>query len=1017
MAQLYVKMLGDPSVSVDGRKVTFAYRKADALLYYLILRKRATRNELAGLLWADSDTASALKNLRHAVYTIRKGLGLDVFSQGQWTMLELNPQVVIQCDVYQFLEEGDLSVYQGEFLSGFSIPNSSLFEDWLTEQRNLLQTKYLKSLLYAEKEAFQKRDLVLAERLGLKYVQMDPLEERAAVILMELYSEQKKFRKAIGIYHELCKNLSAELGISPLKETTALYYHIVNEWNSSTYKIEDQPYHLLVAKDAVLRSLLSMCNGPAGEHHLPCALVEGEAGVGKTYLLDHLLNYYDFSDWLVCRSFCYQSESNVALSAWNSIMMTLMSELEGRQFSVPENYLKTAAGLFPCLSASFGQEYAACDWSYPLQQNYHAAQESAMLIFAAVAKRFPILLVFEDIHWMDKSSAELLAVFLRRMRNLNITVICTSRDIYPAHVKTFLDSALRDHIMERYTISRFNREETERFVHHYCSQDPTPEQMSQIYESTGGNALLLVQLMSSLQEQPDLTDFSKNLGNIIGHRLSHLTLEERQVLDLISVFPDWAAFDSLSAILTKDTLELMYLCGQLKQRLLVQEVNREGGLYYALAHERIRSALMEKQSQAARRILHLRVAQYLESQMELGPERPYERLIYHYSEGGNRFKVFQYRVLSLNAYAGMYYAVFPMLAGDSDTRDQNMEDYFRYLEGELAELRSGTSDWSQLDQLEMTLLHAKSCYCVYVGQYPAGLEALGRLIRLCGAAGNTALLVRAHLQLVYYGIQIWDIPVMEEHLKAGMELLADNVRSEEYGIYLRLSGLLQMMKGDYELSRSICYQSIDTFRLIAPGNDERYAINIAGAYNYIAESYRLEGNYDQAFLSYDQAIIYNRSRGYYPGAAVFYTNYGVAAFQKGEKEIARQLFLFALETYRAAHEYSGRPIALSYLAFYEAEEGRFALAADYIREAMQVSEMIGSPWWEGVTLYQCWKIRVLLEERGQESPELSALWPESPKEHCQLCLSYLRQLQPRLETQEMEAALAELETKMDRKSG
>ena len=84
---------------------------------------------------------------------------------------------------------------------------------------------------------------------------------------------------------------------------------------------------------------------------------------------------------------------------------------------------------------------------------------------------------------------------------------------------------------------------------------------------------------------------------------------------------------------------------------------------------------------------------------------------------------------------------------------------------------------------------------------------------------------------------------------------------------------------------------------------------------------------------------------------------------------------------------------------------------------MQVSEMIGSPWWEGVTLYQCWKIRVLLEERGQESPELSALWPESPKEHCQLCLSYLRQLQPRLETQEMEAALAELETKMDRKSG
>ena len=57
MAELYVKMLGSPSVQVDGQSVAFPYRKADALLYYLIFRKKAARSELAGLLWADSDSA------------------------------------------------------------------------------------------------------------------------------------------------------------------------------------------------------------------------------------------------------------------------------------------------------------------------------------------------------------------------------------------------------------------------------------------------------------------------------------------------------------------------------------------------------------------------------------------------------------------------------------------------------------------------------------------------------------------------------------------------------------------------------------------------------------------------------------------------------------------------------------------------------------------------------------------------------------------------------------------------
>ena len=67
MSKLALKLFGNPSVWADGKKITFSYRKADALLYYMILEKRASRSKLAGILWEDSDASAAMKNLRHAI--------------------------------------------------------------------------------------------------------------------------------------------------------------------------------------------------------------------------------------------------------------------------------------------------------------------------------------------------------------------------------------------------------------------------------------------------------------------------------------------------------------------------------------------------------------------------------------------------------------------------------------------------------------------------------------------------------------------------------------------------------------------------------------------------------------------------------------------------------------------------------------------------------------------------------------------------------------------------------------
>lgn len=262
MPELNAKLFGTPAVSVDGREITLPYKKADALLYYLILKRKTTRSELIGLLYEDTDSATALKNLRHAIYTIRKAFAFDPFVPGQRSIVEFSADVEIACDVYDF-ERGDmLSAYHGEFLKDFNVSHSSAFDAWLSDQRNLYQSQYLHQLLAAEKEAYYAGKLDLAEKYGTEYIAIDPLEESAFSTLMQVYRDQKKFRKALGLYHTLCKNLSDEFSISPLKETSALYYQIVDAWNTSTYKLEVGSDQQLIGKDAVLHKLVSLCPAP-----------------------------------------------------------------------------------------------------------------------------------------------------------------------------------------------------------------------------------------------------------------------------------------------------------------------------------------------------------------------------------------------------------------------------------------------------------------------------------------------------------------------------------------------------------------------------------------------------------------------------------------------------------------------------------------------------------------------------------------------------------------------------------
>src|SRR5438876_10847887 len=107
MGLLRVAVLGSPEVFHDGSRLTFALRKAQALLIYLAVEGGMhPRSKLAALLWPDSEPADARKTLRNAITLLRSLLADAGTSPAQPShllaeqdLLGLNPQAPLELDL------------------------------------------------------------------------------------------------------------------------------------------------------------------------------------------------------------------------------------------------------------------------------------------------------------------------------------------------------------------------------------------------------------------------------------------------------------------------------------------------------------------------------------------------------------------------------------------------------------------------------------------------------------------------------------------------------------------------------------------------------------------------------------------------------------------------------------------------------------------------------------------------------------------------------------------------------
>src|SRR3989440_4354359 len=447
MGLLRLAVLGAPEVFHDGSRLTFSLRKAQALLLYLAVEGGMhSRSKLAAFLWPDSEPHAARTGLRTTL-TLLRGLFADSDASpsqhshllSEHELLGLNPRTPLELDLdvvqqaYQALRLSAVpseqqraalvalfqhahSLVRGPFLDGFWLREETGFDAWVQQQQHQWQVRLLQlfdRLSSWQEEAFE---LEQARATLTGWLALDPLSEEAARRLMRVHLARGEASTALRVYATIRARLAEELQAEPSADTLALAEHVratsaashgSRPARSSPTMVESRsPGELvapLVGRAAAFTQLVGSFQQT--QHERPqVVLVEGEAGIGKTRLAR------DFGTWARTQGADVLSGQAFEMGGrlpYQPLVEALRERLEDE--NAPEDllddlWLAELSRLLPELRVRYP------DLPAPTEDELTAKLrlfEAVARLVDALGQRALLVLLLDDLHWIDGASLDL----------------------------------------------------------------------------------------------------------------------------------------------------------------------------------------------------------------------------------------------------------------------------------------------------------------------------------------------------------------------------------------------------------------------------------------------------------------------------------------------------------------------------------------------------------------------------------------------------------------------------------
>jgi class 3 adenylate cyclase len=391
----------------------------------------------------------------------------------------------------------------------------------------------------------------------------------------------------------------------------------------------------LVGREQEVELLLSRFN-LAREGSGQAVLISGEAGIGKSRLLLALRQHVDRGNasWLSCHASLYAQSSPLAP------VIDLLRRILARQpGSTPQEQLlgllrdqalAEALHFFALLLDLRFEDLPPAPSLSPERQR-EKTLEALVALPLAMAERQPLILVVEDLHWLDPSTLEWLDRLIDQAATVPLFLVLTFR----LHSRE-ISWRPRAHLTQ-ITLGPLRNEEAERLVAQVLEERSLPQEIQrQIVARTDGVPLFIEELTRAVLESGESgerRELPATLRESLTARLDRLGTA-KEIAQLASVVGRVFSLNLLTAVADRDENVLEREVQQLVQAGLVYRKGFGEQTRYLFKHALVQSAAYDSLLKRERQKIHRQIAETLASRFSDTAEAQPELLAQHYSEAG-----------------------------------------------------------------------------------------------------------------------------------------------------------------------------------------------------------------------------------------------------------------------------------------------------------------------------------------------------------------------------------------------
>lgn len=261
MSDLVIRLFGGFAATWRQAPLAFRSDKVRGLLAYLVMRpnEAIARETLAGLFFPGYADNHGRKNLNLLLTRLRQALAPVQAAQPEKLLLISDQQAVQlvgddcrlwvdtvqleklhnECEQHRherletcpdclYRLRQMVTLYQGDFLAGFSLGDAHAFDEWRLWQQEYLLNIVLSALTSLVTHALATGQPVDAEQFARRHIQLSPWQERPHHVMMQALAQQGKVTAALRHFDVYRKLLAEELGASPSAEMWACYHQLLH---------------------------------------------------------------------------------------------------------------------------------------------------------------------------------------------------------------------------------------------------------------------------------------------------------------------------------------------------------------------------------------------------------------------------------------------------------------------------------------------------------------------------------------------------------------------------------------------------------------------------------------------------------------------------------------------------------------------------------------------------------------------------------------------------------------------